>query len=86
MGFRDFRQANLFYLHFPIRDPAVFNARSNSVNLDPESDPTNCASCALRTLAPVDAVDALRVHSWFSLVFEVLVAKHVFSFTSVSPT
>jgi hypothetical protein len=33
----------------------------------------------LRTLAPVDAVDAPRFHGWFSLVFEVLVAKHVFS-------
>jgi hypothetical protein len=29
-------------------------------------------------LAPVDALDAPRFHGWFSLVFEVPVAKHVF--------
>ena len=86
MGFRDFRQANLFNFIFLFEFQLSFSARSNSVNLDPESDPTNCASCALRTLAPVDVVDALWFRSWFSLVFEVLVAKHVISFTSVSPT
>jgi hypothetical protein len=46
---------------------------------DHESDSTNCASCALRTLAPLDPIHAPRFHGWSSLIFEVQVAKRAFS-------